>query len=66
MKTLFTSFLVAFMAITVSLKAQQSADSLTSQLNLFLDQWHRDAAEGNHTEYIGKMAPDGEIGRAHV
>jgi beta-lactamase class D len=34
-------------------------DSTRSQLDAVLEKWHRDAAEGNHAEYIGAMTSDG-------
>ena len=58
-KIILASFLIVLMAGHQSLKAQQSIDSVKTHLNFFLDQWHRDAAEGNHTAYIGAMTSDG-------
>jgi beta-lactamase class D len=34
-------------------------DSLKTRLNQILDQWHRDASEGNHAAYLGAMGNDG-------
>jgi beta-lactamase class D OXA-209 len=39
--------------------AQLPSDSINTRINLVLDQWHRDAAEGNHAEYIGAMTGNG-------
>ncbi len=59
MKTGLTLFLVAFLACINPMKAQISADSTKIKLNHLLDQWHKDAAQGNHDAYIGAMTPDG-------
>lgn len=53
---------VAFLAMLCraeAVTAQPVDGNAASRLNLLLDQWHRDAAEGNHAAYIGAMTPDG-------
>ena len=57
-------FLLFFLLISAGLfnhpvQALSSNDSIQNQLNLLLDQWHRDAADGNHAAYIGAMTGDG-------
>ena len=59
MKIVVASFLVILLTGHHPLVAQQSIDSARNQPNQFLDQWHRDAAEGNHTAYIAAMTRDG-------
>ena len=39
--------------------AQPQSDSLKARLNHVVDQWHRDAAEGNHEAYLRTMTNDG-------
>jgi hypothetical protein len=36
-----------------------NGDTTRNHLNKVLDQWHRDAAAGNHEAYIGAMTSDG-------
>ena len=58
-KIILASFLIVLIAGHQSLKAQQSIDSVKTHLNFFMDQWHRDAAKGNHDAYIGAITDDG-------
>jgi beta-lactamase class D len=58
-KIILGSFLVVFMIGIHFARAQQPIDSLKNQLCQFLNQWHLDAAEGNHRAYIGAMTDDG-------
>jgi beta-lactamase class D len=53
---------VLFLSLLVSAQAipgKVNADSACNHLNGVVDKWHRDAAEGNHAEYIGAMTSDG-------
>jgi beta-lactamase class D len=60
MKSVATPILIlAFILGSVHAPAQKPGDSLIRQLNLFLDQWHRDASDANLEAYIGAMSADG-------
>jgi beta-lactamase class D len=39
--------------------SQPASNTAVEPLNKFIDQWHRDAAMGNHAAYIGAMTADG-------
>ena len=55
--TLF--FLVTFFVSAQSLPDQPDHDTTRWRLNVAIDKWHRDAADGNHDDYIGAMTGDG-------
>jgi beta-lactamase class D len=57
--TFLLAFIFVSMTASQSVYALSSNDSLQNNLNRLLDQWHRDAAEGNHAAYIGAMTGDG-------
>jgi len=39
--------------------AQKPSENTATEIGKLLDKWHRDAAAGNHQEYIGAMTSDG-------
>ena len=57
--TLLVLLLFGTATASQSLRAFSPNDSIRSQINLLLDRWHRDAAEGNHEAFIGAMTRDG-------
>ncbi len=55
---------VLFLLIGIRLTGQTMAeilmpDNIQTQLSAFLDDWHRNAGEGNHEAYIGAMTANG-------
>ncbi|MDP1621043.1 MAG: class D beta-lactamase [Bacteroidales bacterium] len=62
MKRFFFVLLSTVAAASLSVctvSAQSGNDTLAARLDKFLDQWHHDAADGNHAAYIGAMTNDG-------
>jgi beta-lactamase class D len=54
-----SAFILAVILCAAGSYAQPASDSAVQQINRFLDQWHRDAAQANHAAYIGAMTEDG-------
>jgi len=62
MKNLLIIFQAILFSLLVSaqpIPEQPDEDPAWRQVNSVLEKWHRDAAEGNHNEYIGAMTTDG-------